>query len=302
MRLSALIAAVLGVLLPASGHAQMQTIIGGATPAVAFTGVADSVTTIKAHWGFIAKNAATRGQNKVRLCNVGDIACVDVATDAVTGIVSSTQTVGLITCGSGANTCTVRSLYDPGGTYCSGSTPCQLDMATEATRPVFVPNMSGSVPGMSCNGSQRIEGTFVSTSLPITVLASSRSTVNPGGNTRIIGSTGTPILLWRAGPIGTFYMGGSNFTDTTTLSTSNLYALVGGADAGGNSFIAQNGTKTTNTTGGSTSSGASIALCADPGGGTPMTGYIIEAAVDTVAFTDPNISGVTSAMRTNGGF
>lgn len=291
----------LALLVPLSAHAQISTIVGGNSAGPTFTGVGDAVSSnFKSHWGLIAPTAAQRGQNIVELCNVGDVACANVATDATTGLVSSTQVVGAITCGSGANLCTIKTAYDPGGTYCSGS-PCPLSQATEGSRPTFVPNCSGSVPCMACNGSQNLTGTFAETAVPASIAAGSSTSVDPGANHRIVGTNGI-MMLHRAGPKQAFYAGGAAFAETASAgSTGTIYALVGGVDGSGNGQITRNGTKDTGTVG-TTSSGTTIALCSAPDGSNKMTGQIVEAAVWAANLSDGEVTSVTSALRTNGGY
>jgi hypothetical protein len=136
--LIALAAIALGVCTPASAQSiGFRTAILSKPPAAAYKGPGD-VTTWQVFWSLRAYSAATRGTKLANVCNSTggvDVGCADMLSDAVTGNLVS-ATVSGITC-PGAN-CTVKTLYDQVGTFCSG--PCDVTNATVANRPTLTAN------------------------------------------------------------------------------------------------------------------------------------------------------------------
>lgn len=113
--------------------------IGAAT--APYVGPGDIVSGAKAWWGLRGYNAAYSG-NAVNVCNASDATCVDMVISS--GVLVIT-TVGGTDCG--VSTCTIKTFYDQsGGNQCTGSIPCNMTQATEATRYVLTLNCIGSKP------------------------------------------------------------------------------------------------------------------------------------------------------------
>lgn len=146
--LAAALAAFVGFATPA--RAQL-TLLGvgpgssGGTP-VSYAGPADIAGPPVVWYGTRAVSSAARGTKALNVCNVADVVCADLSTDASTGILVI-PAVGGVTCGTtvGVNVCTVKTIYDQsGGNNCSG--PCDLTQATIASRAVLTPNCYGALP------------------------------------------------------------------------------------------------------------------------------------------------------------
>ena len=144
---------VTALFLALCGVAQAQgpVLPGPGLPVAAatFTGPGDVITGAAAGYSFRAWTSAVRGNNAVQVCNAGDVACVNMATNATTGDLTIT-TVGGTDCS--VSTCTVKTLYDQSGANRCSSAACDATQATEALRPVFKTSCSGGKPCMQCTG------------------------------------------------------------------------------------------------------------------------------------------------------
>jgi hypothetical protein len=105
--------------------------------AAGYSGPGD-VKTFAVWWGTYAYSAAKRGTKALNVCNVSDVACADVNSDATTGLVPD-PTIGGVLCGTtvGVNVCTIKTWYDQTG---NGFDEVQATIANRAT---FVPSCSG---------------------------------------------------------------------------------------------------------------------------------------------------------------
>lgn len=117
--------------------------------AVAYQGPGD-VVAFGAWGGVRAYSSAKRGNVAVNVCNLADVACADLSTDATTGDL----TVGLIGGSSCAVvTCTVKTLYDQtGNTNCT--TACDWTRAVIADRPTLVVNCVNGKACLNLSGNQ----------------------------------------------------------------------------------------------------------------------------------------------------
>jgi hypothetical protein len=152
-----ILAAVIIVLLaatvlfaPMPAHAQLALLGVGAKssgsppPPPGYTGPGD-IKTYAIWGGLYAYSGATRGTKAVNICNVSDVACADVNSDATTGIVPD-PTIGGVLCGTtvGVNVCTIKTFYDQSGNS------NDLSETTIAWRALFVPNCAALGTGISC--------------------------------------------------------------------------------------------------------------------------------------------------------
>lgn len=289
-----------------SAAASLQAIIADThqSGAASFTGIGDTLSGAKGHWGVIAYSAASRGSNMLNLCNVGDVACADVATDATTGIVSSTQVVGSITCGTGANLCTVKKLYDDSGAnLCTGSVACTLDNVSGGSRPTFVPNCIGTVPCIQLVSGSHLQNlnNFVGTlSQPISRLGSISIPSAPGAFSTFMAVGLTDQTGVDSSPAA-FNYDGNVLSGAATLTANTFYSILGTQDGSGNGTVVLNGATTTGSVGTATAS-TTFVVGATTTGGNPFVGNVLETAVYNVTFTGTNITNLTSTQRTNGGF
>jgi len=113
----------------------------------AYTGPGDIDSTWQWWGGLRAYSSATRGTVSINVCNVSDVACADMSTDASTGALVVT-TVGGSNCA--VVTCTVKTLYNKVG---GGNDATQ---ATIGTRPTLALTgcTSGSNACMVFTGAQ----------------------------------------------------------------------------------------------------------------------------------------------------
>ena len=107
----------------------------GKVASVSYTGPADIVASPTACYSLRACSSALRGHAAINVCNVSDVTCADLLTDATTGALDVT-TIGGSSCS--IITCTVKIVYDQTG---NGNDFTQTTIANRATLSV------------SCNGS-----------------------------------------------------------------------------------------------------------------------------------------------------
>lgn len=304
-------ALLVGLISPAWAQNTITTTgAGGKHGAAAFTGVGDTVASAKGYWGVFAYNSAARGTKALNLCNAADVACVDVNTDATTGIVSSTQVVGLITCdnGGGANKCTVKTVYDQSGaSNCSGV--CDMAQATITNRPVFVVNCSGTVPclGVTAGANQFVAKasgfTAIGASAAFTIVSGFNSHNDTGGNARTFAGVGG-LLLGNSDSSSKQYVynGSALLNQSSTDTTDTFYSTIGLADASGNGTIGINGTTTTGTAIGTSGSGAAVSIGCDTAGSNCLHGQIMDVGIWATNFSGGQITSMSATMRALGGY
>jgi len=282
-----------------------QSGIGTPVTAASFTGVGDTHSAgMVRHYGSIAYSSATRGQNMYNICdaNTGTPTCKNIATDASTGLVSSTQSVGSIgTCGSGANQCYIKIACDDVNSVCT------LTNGTSAAWPRFIPNAIGSIPGIGCVAASFLvlSGDNLNASAPVSIGATvSTTTVTSGTLQGIADANGLGALLYFSGDNPTkssFYEGAELKGSLPSVNT--FYSNIGTSDGAGNGTIAQNGTTTTGAIGTNTTSGSSpIHICKGNSGDgvSSLDGTVIEVFWNTTDISS-NIAALTTTMRANAG-
>jgi|SRR6266850_4159926 len=126
------------------GTFQNRAALDATGGAPAYTGPGDT-STYFAWGGLRAYSAAKRGNAAINVCNVLDVACADMSTDAVTGALTVTI-IGGSNCS--VVVCTVKTLYDQTqANNCGGST-CDWTQATIGNRPTLVVSCINSKPCM----------------------------------------------------------------------------------------------------------------------------------------------------------
>lgn len=132
-------------------QSRLQVSVGGAPPA--FQGMADVVASPVACWSLRACSAALRGTRAVNVCNVADVVCADLSTDAVTGNLVVT-TIGGSNCS--VVVCTVQIIYDQTtGNACSAAN-CDMSNSSIGSRPTFIVSCTNSLPCMDFAGAQAL--------------------------------------------------------------------------------------------------------------------------------------------------
>ncbi len=281
----------------------------GTVGASSFTGIGDvSATGIIAHGGSIAFKSSTRGANMLRICDaITAGTCKNIATDASTGLVSSTQTVGSIgACGTGGNQCyTDTTDDDSGANACTGSAPCDAPIVG-SLRPMFVPNGVGTIPTIRCStAGAGFETTLSVASAPVpnTFIASVSIPATPPPTGYYLGyGSGVGARLANDGATSgkVFIYAGSIMYSSAALAANTFTALIGVIPASGNGTIDINGTTTSTGSAGTTASSGKISIC-NLAGAVITDMDILEWAVygsDQTA----NLAALTSAMRANGGY
>lgn len=252
---------------------------GGAPPA--FSGVFDVTAcgTNCAYWGVRAASVADKGNRLMNVCNVADVACADLSSDATTGDLVI-GTIGGSSCS--IVTCTVKTLYDRGNSaFCTTyTTPCDLTQATIATRPTLVVNCAGTgKPCLACNGSQHLDNTTLSAfNQPNSVSGVAERTGGTTSFSDIMGGTG-----------GNWQFLFNNSANQVILFADSLSAAVAGNDntvhsihalySGAASVLRVDGTSST-VNPGTRQLNTDLRLCvADGSAANPLTGNFFELVI-----------------------
>lgn len=267
-----------------------------------YTGPGDVFSS--AYWwgGFRAYSAAKRGTKAANICNVADVACADVSSDATTGQIPADPVIGGVTCGTtaGVNLCTVKTLYDQSG---NGQ---DITQATIVNRPTFLPNCIGSLPCMKfvaansqCLGTSSFSGQSASLQDVISVGKINGTASNA---TYIDINTHNPQIMFLGGGT-TFRLFGSGAGFTASYTPTNWNSLIGD-DIGTGSTIYVNGSATSGNVGGFTSSANGLGVGGQDNCSTNyFDGWMTEAGEwVTTSITSGQASTMSSNQQTFWGY
>jgi hypothetical protein len=260
----------------------------GQCPAYSYyAGPGDVVSGALAWWGFEAYSNATRGAAAVNVCNVSDVACADMFTDATTGKLVVT-TVGGSDCS--VVTCTVKSFYDLSG---NGRTQTQ---ATIGSRAVLTASALNGVACATFNGAKTYSTPTITQALPITYSVVAERTGAFTLTGAILSSTGSGAnelaIAFSSVANQMFAYNGSVLS--ATANDSVFHAVQGILPTAGNGTIYIDGSLTIGAAGtGATAAGA-FYIGSDPAVNR-MTGLFCEGGVYRIAFS----AGQLSSMNTN---
>ena len=224
MRWTILVAALLVVfLLPAQTTINTGRHRVPKAASASYTGPGDVTSGALAWWGLRAYSSATRGTKAANVCNVADVACADLSTDASTGALIIT-TIGGSSCS--IVTCTVKTLYDQsGGTNCTGSVACDLTQATIGNRPTLVVSCVSSLPCMAWTSGQSLVSVNVASTLsdPYTMSVVGERTAGFTTYSDLIGDVGGngQLLFTNSANTGMLFAGSLALTATANDSVFN---------------------------------------------------------------------------------
>lgn len=183
-----------------------------------YTGPGDIQASGIVHWaGLRAYSTATRGNRVAQVCTTISTVdtCVDMNSDATTGMIVLT-TIGGLTCNNSTVLCNVKNLYDQSGALkCSGATACDWTEPSVALRPSLITSCLGALP---CMGFVRAS----SSALGITGLAAAVS--QPISTSVVANRTGSTTSI-----SGMHGLGGPNFQRQMAFDTTNRVYIFGGS-------------------------------------------------------------------------
>jgi hypothetical protein len=261
----------------------------------AYSGPGDIVASATAWYGLRAYSAAKRGNVAINVCNVSDVACVDMSTDAVTGALVVT-TVGGSSCS--IITCTVKTFYDQANSGSCGG-PCNLTNSTIANRPTLIVSCLSGKPCLQFVGSssQELDGSF-SNPPPTTVSAVVQR--NAAFTTR--GSwffAGSASYFFESTVNTVAFYGGAEISATASDSAFHAYQVISN---GASSNLVIDGTSNTGA-GGAGGPSATTVMGHDPAFATGLlSGLVVELGIWGTVFSGGNISSVNSNQHTYWGF
>lgn len=263
-----------------------------------YTGPGDVVAAQAAWSASWAYSSATRGNNLIQACNSGDANCVNIPSDATTGILAvSTTNVGANPCNDSTNICTIKTFYDLTG---NGHTMTQTTAADRATLLVSCTGLGAGVPCATGTTARYQDGSNTTQAQPFTAIWVGNRNATASDD-MVIGASDFSFK----GGYGFF--GGANRVacaagnDETQSVTDGTWANVACVYNGSSSNIQINATNNTHNLGTTGISSGALRIFAD-GGSTYMEGKIAFIGWYTSAVSNGNISSISSAQHTIGGF
>lgn len=279
-------------MLPGPGTA--HTTAGGG-----FTGRGDVNTLASYYSPSLAYSAATRGTNAVEVCHSNGVNCVNVASDATTGIVPNPSPLGTA-CNTSTNICTVRTFYDQAG---GGRNMVQTTVANQA---IWKPagSCTGFGAGISCafsNTSTQYTATSWTLAQPFSVVWSARRDASTAVNTDIFASNGTEFGagFFGANNDAVCYAGSGGLNPGAT--DANPHAISCSVNSP-SSNIRVDSTNTAGDPGTGTLLGNFSLLWSVGNGGRNWQGFFVDAGVAASNFTTTDLTNQNSNAHTNGGF
>jgi hypothetical protein len=286
----------------------MLTGVGKSGSAPAYTGpgdtlVANSLTGFVAY-GLQAYSAATRGSKLAQVCNSTggtDVLCVDMLSDATTGLLVP-QTISGLNCPGSVN-CTVRTWYDLIGTACTGG--CDILQTSPASRATLSVTVGGNACGVFTSASTIYGPASLLSSLsqPFGVAGVVQRTSAFTTTQNFIGDStnGDGFGFANATNSATNYTGtGFNASGVTDNQPHAYQALANGT--GTSSNISVDGTTTPGSSG--TAAFAGGVRFGTDAFSNRMNGYICAAVVysGSAANITASQGGMNSTLHTNWGF
>lgn len=255
----------------------MMGVGGPATPTVAgYTGPGNIVASPNSWYGFRAFSSADRGNILMNVCNVADVVCADLSSDATTGalVISS---IGGSSCS--VVTCTIKTMYDRSGNGYN------ITQATIASRPTLVVSCVNSLPCANSNSQNWALSGGGTVNQPFTMNYVANRTSGAGEQdlmARYITdgalcgfNTANNAYLWAGGGGGFIYVSAPN----------NAWHAVQCVFNGASSAIDADGTTVTNA-----SAGIGVARPSISFGG--IIGNFVEGGLWPVAFSAGNITSM----------
>lgn len=279
-----------------SGIGGIQSILSSST----YTGPVDVVASPTSCWSLRACSAVKRGSAAINVCNVGDAACADVVTDASTGNLPATITIGGSDCSAVA--CTVKTWYDQTGSGCSG--PCNFAQASAPSRPHLKANcINTSYWCLDDSTNDRIlqvSGTFPTIAQQFTYSVVMQRTGNFTTQGYLLsGGTANGLGFNNAVNQGFMYAGAA----PTFTAADSVWLSVQAVFNGASSIADVNGTATTGLNAGATSAANPMFIGVFLNGvSAKYTGYYTEILIYPVGFNATQYAAMTSNQRAFWGF
>lgn len=252
-----------------------------ASPAAAYSGPGDIVSSASLWVGMRAYSTADRGNKLLNVCNVSDVACGDLSSDATTGALVI-GTIGGSSCS--IITCTIKTMYDRSG---NGR---DLTQATIANRPTLTVSCINSLPCavFVAASDQFVSGASFTQAQPTTNNAVAIRTGNTSafnaiiGRMTAVGNSPTTFFGNTSNQIAGFAGTVCNATPASENNWHSLTNVLNGASSVININNATISTVNCNTAGWSANTPTVGSAAASPN--QSLEGKIVEAGIWPVAF------------------
>lgn len=243
-----------------------------ASVGVTFSGPGDIVSGATAWYGLRAYSAADKGNRLLNVCNVADVACADLSSDATTGALVI-STIGGSSCSVVA--CTIKTMYDRSG---SG---LDVTNTTIAQRPVLTLNcINTTLPCATFSGGQGLSVTFTALSQPITIsTVAVRTSTTVENDVYSSGGGGGSVSAFFSG--ANLWGGYAGSTPTKAATDGNWHSLLNVYN-GASGVINVNGSSSTANWGANTIPNATASIGSfgpGAGSGRNLNGKITEVGL-----------------------
>lgn len=302
-----LLASALSLVLALACPASAQVGFGGMFPgpgapngaSAGYQGPGDKGLTFGVFWGLYAYTAASRGSNVVNVCNQANTTCVDVATDATTGLPTNPSPGGsACTVSGGGNFCTIKTFYDQTGNGFA------VTQNTAASRVAWIPPGSCTGVGASVPCAYATVSTaplYTSTSYtaaqPFTVMWTANRDTGLSASASIVNTTGAGVV-WGAGWVNSqndaLCYAGAALRQTSGVPDGTWYSAACGLNGASSNFTVN----ATNVTGNPSGTGLATTLNLFGTSSRYWKGYFLGTGVINASATTAQLSNMNSAART----
>lgn len=288
-----------------AGDAFAQVGFGGSfpgpgTPASAGGGGYSGQGDLKAYaiwWGMYAFSAADRGTAAINLCNVSDVVCADISTDATTGLLPNAPTVGGSDCSMVA--CTIKKFYNK-GTSGSGYDAVQNTIGNRAAFLSSCGGLGSNIPCASATAASYKTASNYTQAQPFSMVAVAYHNSSAGGiilGGRDVGASGRVALT--SGFFGAnndaICFAGSNITVSATDAVWHGQACA--VDNTSTNFTID-ATNTASTAGANAFDSAYVAYFTNYDLDTPWKGRSMSAGIAASKFSTTELAAANAAAKT----
>lgn len=260
----------------------MLTGAGKGPQAATYVGPGNIVSGATAWYGLRAYSAADRGNPLINVCNVSDVVCADLSSDATTGALVI-STIGGSSCS--VVTCTIKTMYDRSG---NGN---DVTQATIAARPTLVVSCVNSLPCATFvkTSSTYLSGAIAALSQPYTystVAIRTAAFTTIGVVLNIRSTTGANIYFHSTANTFATFAGSAEITQS---ATDNAWHAIQAVLNGASSVLSVDNSEATGSPGtqaGNTTFRIGVDIPTNPAN--HFTGNFVEGGIWNSAFSAGN--------------
>ncbi len=297
-RFLATIIFVLFVLAVQYASASSLLMLGAGTPTVAasYVGPGNVVASSTAWYGLRAYSTADRGNALINVCNVSDVVCADMSSDATTGALVI-ATIGGSSCS--VVVCTIKTFYDRSG---NGKNVTQATISKRFTLTVSCVNSKPCAVALGSSSQCYLASSTITATSSTAIFVGIRTGAFTTQAT-VLGDDSDHIEFGYLNATNKVYLSGPVTAANITASDSAWHAVQGvSVSASGSSITVDGSTTGSLNTGTAAYTGRPVLGAygsAGPAcGGQYLTGSFVEGGYWASAFSAGDLTAMDSNMRT----